>query len=137
MATGRGEQTILDGAGLDPLPDERVVLVDGRDLDPSEEKALNASKVPVVTVEDIAAGWTPEGPLHVHVDADVVNPDEMPAMNYPSPGGPSLDMVATAVAALHATGRVEAFSISSWNPALPQAEVAAAATRRIAAPFVG
>jgi arginase len=91
----------------------------------------------VVTVDDIAAGFAPEGPLYVHVDGDVVDPDEMPAMNYPAPGGPSLDAVAAAVAALRATGRVEAFSVSSWNPGLPGAEIAAAAMRRVAAPFIG
>ena len=29
MLTGRGEQTIVEAAGLTPLPDERVILVDG------------------------------------------------------------------------------------------------------------
>ncbi|HSR15845.1 MAG TPA: arginase family protein, partial [Gemmatimonadales bacterium] len=43
MLTGRGEQTVVAGAGLRPLPDERVVLVDARDLDPGEEEAVAAS----------------------------------------------------------------------------------------------
>lgn len=137
MVTGRGEQTIVDGAGLAPLPDARVVLVDGRDLDPGEDEAIAASGIAVVDVDDTGGGRAPDGgPLYVHVDGDVVDPGEMPAMNYPAPGGPSLDSVATAVAALQATGRVEAFSISSWNPELPGAEIAAAAIRRIAAPFL-
>jgi arginase len=136
MVTGRGEQTILDGAELEPLPDSMTVLVDGRDIDPGEDEALEASGIQVVTVDDVAGGWSPAGPLYVHVDGDVVDPDEMPAMNYPAPGGPSLDDVVAAVAELHATGRVEAFSISSWNPELPGSEIAAAATRRIAAPFI-
>jgi arginase len=137
MVIGRGEQTILDGTGLEPLADHRAVLVDGRDLDPGEDDALAASGVRTVSVDEIADGWAPDGPLHVHVDGDVVDPTEMPAMNYPAPGGPSLDAVAAAVAALHTTGRVEAFSISSWNPELPGAEIAAAAMQRIAAPFLG
>ncbi|MDJ0663252.1 MAG: arginase family protein [Acidimicrobiia bacterium] len=45
MITGRGEQTILAGAGLSPLPDERVVLVDGRALDPGEDDAIAASDI--------------------------------------------------------------------------------------------
>ena len=76
-------------------------------------------------------------PPHLTIVAPVsVDPGEMPAMNYPAPGGPALDAVVSAVASLHATGRVTAFSISSWNPELPGAEVAAAAMRRIAAPFL-
>ncbi|NNC75091.1 MAG: hypothetical protein HKN93_06215, partial [Acidimicrobiia bacterium] len=74
--------------------------------------------------------------LYVHVDVDVVDPEDMPAVNYPAPGGPSLETVAAAVAALASTGRVVAFSVSSWNPALPGSEVAAAATRRLASPFL-
>jgi arginase len=135
MLTGRGEQTIVRGAGLTPLGDERVVLVDGRDLDPGEDTALAESGVRVESMGSIADS-IPDGPLYVHVDADVVDPNEMPAMNYPAPGGPSLASVVEAVAALHATRRVVAFSISSWNPALPGADVAAAATLQIAAPFI-
>lgn len=136
MLTGRGDQTIVQGAGLVPVPDDRVVLVDGRDLDPGEDEALSASGVRIVTVDDIAAGWAPDGPLYVHVDVDVVDPSEMPAVNYPAPGGPPLAAVAGAVRTLHATGRVVAFSISSWNPAMPGADEAARATHRIAAPFL-
>ena len=38
--------------------------------------------------------------------------------------------------AIHGTGRVRAFSISSWNPALQGAERAADATDRVAKPFL-
>ena len=137
MIVGRGEQTIVEGTGLHPLPEERVMLVDGRDLDPGEDVAVANSGLSHTTVDRIGSDIPEVGPMYVHVDGDVVDPLEMPAMNYPAPGGPTLDQVATAVAELAATGRVVAFSISSWNPALPGADVAATATRRIAAPFLG
>ncbi len=135
MLTGRGEQTIVDGVGLRPIDDDRIWLVDGRDLDPGEDEAVAASGIHHVTIDEIAEN-PPPGDLYVHVDVDVVDPADMPAINYPSPGGPSAAAVARSVAALHATGRVVAFSISSWNPALEGADVAANATRRIAAPFL-
>lgn len=137
MLTGRGEQTIVEGAGLTPLPDERVILVDGRQLDPGEDDAVAASGITVTSVVDLAHSIPPDGPLYVHVDGDVVDPMEMPAMNYPVPGGPSLDVVRMAMIHLAATGRVVAFSVSSWNPELPGADVAAAATLQLAAPFIG
>lgn len=137
MATGRGEQTIVAGAGLDPLPDDRVFLVDGRDLDPGEDDAIAGSGVTHVTVDEVAASLPPAGPLYVHVDLDVVDPVEMPAMNYPAPGGPSVAAIRTVLSQLAATGRVAAFSISSWNPALPGADRAAAATLQAVAPFLG
>jgi arginase len=136
MLTGRGEQTIVDGAGLTPLPDERVILVDGRDLDPGEDEAIAASGITVTSVDQLAHSLPPGGPLYVHVDGDVVNPGEMPAMNYPAAGGPSLEAVRMAMIHLATTGRVLAFSISSWNPELPGAHIAAAATLQLAAPFL-
>ena len=77
----------------------------------------------------------PPGPLHVHVDLDVVDPLEMPAHNYPAPGGPSLREVRAALEHLAATGRVAAVSFSTWNPALPGADRAAAAAATLTAPF--
>lgn len=136
MLTGRGEQTIVESAGLTPLPDERVVLVDGRDLDQGEDAAIAASGVRVATVAEMATNQLPDGPIYVHVDGDVVDPTEMPAMNYPAPHGPSLREVRRALDALAATGRVVAFSVSSWNPTLPGADIAAAATEHLAAPFL-
>ena len=135
MLTGRGEQTVVDGAGLTPLPDSRVVLVDGRDLDPGEDDAVAAATIGHISVAEVASN-IPDGPLYVHIDGDVVDPTDMPAMNYPAPDGPSLDDVTEAVATLAATGRVVAFSISSWNPGLPGADVAAAAMEQLAGPFL-
>ena len=56
MLTGRGEQTIVESAGLTPLLDERVVLVDGRDLDQGEDASIAASDIRVATVAEIATG---------------------------------------------------------------------------------
>ena len=135
MLTGRGEQSIVAGAGLTPLPDARVVLIDGRDLDPGEDEAVAAAGIGHRSVAELTSN-IPSGPLYVHVDGDVVDPTDMPAMNYPAPGGPSLEDVRQAIVQLAATGQVVAFSISSWNPALPGADIAAVATARLAAPFL-
>jgi len=136
MLTGRGEQTIVTGAGLRPLPDEQVILVDARDLDPGEDEAVAASGMVVESVDRLAHTLPPDAPIYVHVDVDVVSPDDLPAVNYPAPEGPSLAQVRAAMIHLAATGRVVAFSISSWNPELPGADVAAAATYQLAAPFL-
>jgi len=135
MLTGRGEQTIVNGVGMTPIKDDRVWLVDGRDLDAGEDEAVAASGIHHVTVGEISAN-PPPGDLYIHIDVDVVDPIDMPGVNYPAPGGPSANAVADAVSALHATGRVVALSFSSWNPALDGADIAATATHRIAAPFL-
>jgi arginase len=135
MLTGRGEQSIVAGAGLAPLPDAQVVLIDGRDLDPGEDEAVATAGIGHRSIAELAAN-IPSGPLYVHVDGDVVDPSDMPAMNYPAPGGPPLQDVRRAIVQLAARGQVVAFSISSWNPALPGADIAAAATLQLAEPFL-
>jgi arginase len=137
MITGRGEQTIVEAVGMRPLDDSRVVLVDARDLDDGEDTAVAASGIPVKSIDDLVSGPPPPpGPIYVHVDVDVVNPQDLPAVNYPAQGGPSAASVKYAVDALASTGRVIAASVSSWNPALDGADRAAKATRSIMGTFI-
>jgi len=131
MLTGRGEQTIVEHVGLTPIADERVVLVDARDLDALEDVAVRQSGMAMTTVGDVAKSSPAAGPIYVHVDVDVVDPQDLPAINYPAPKGPSLDDVRDAVRQLASTERVVAASVSSWNPALPGADEASAATHAI------
>jgi arginase len=135
MVTGRGEQTIVAGAGLRVLPDARVLHVGARDLDPREQVAMKDSDVTVIAVAEVADIELPAGPLYVHVDLDVVDPEEMTATSYPAPGGPSVEEVIAALGRFAATGRVAACSVSSWNPALPGADRAAAIAARMAGVF--
>jgi arginase len=60
----------------------------------------------------------PGGPIHLHVDLDVVDPGELRGLRFPAPGGPDLDAVAGGVATVAATGRVVGLSIAAtWDPA--------------------
>src|SRR4051794_6655306 len=45
MLTGRALDLIGQPIGLEAIPDERVVLVDARDLDPAERDLLDASRI--------------------------------------------------------------------------------------------
>lgn len=135
MIVGRGEQTIVDGAGMHPISETDVVLVDGRDLDPEESIAVEESAMAVISVDDVP-GWTPPGgPLHVHVDVDVVDPTEMPAVNYPAPHGPTLETLRAALSRLAETGQVAAVTFSVWNPSLPGADEAERACASLAESF--
>jgi arginase len=119
MLVGRGEQTMPQGVGLRPLAEKRVILTDGRDLDPGEREALQASGVThLPDVTDLLNFPLPDSPLYVHFDTDVVDPAEIPAMNYPAPGGPSVATVGRVFRHLASTGRIQAVSLSSWNPDL-------------------
>jgi len=136
MITGRGDQSLLEAVELTPVPDERVVLSGARDLDPAEAEALAASGLSRLSVHDIAHAVPPDGPLFVHLDVDVVNPHEMPAVDYPAGGGPGVAAVRAAMIHLAATDRVVGFSVAAPNPDLAGAPVANGATRLLAAAFL-
>ena len=59
----------------------------------------------------------PDGPLYVHLDADVIDPAEVPGLRFPAPGGPSAAQIAGALRLLLGTGRVAAVGMAcSWHP---------------------
>ena len=70
-------------------------------------------------------------PIHLHIDLDVINSDEAPAMNYPVPGGPSVDDVAEACRVFISINEVVAISISGWNGSMDEDGRTAAACRKI------
>ena len=111
-------------AGLDPpLPEERAVLVGGRDLDPGERESVNRSRV---HESDDAAGalaaLPPDAPLYVHVDTDVLDPSLTPEAGFPAPGGWSVERMRAEVGTLAASGRVVALSICPSAPPALDAE---------------
>lgn len=117
MLTGRGEMTMPQALGLRPLAEERVYLSDGRDLDPLEGDALASSGVHLRPLAELVP---PSGPLYVHFDVDVLRTADMPAVNYPAAGGPTVDELAHVFSVLAQTGRVAAVSLSAWNPELDE-----------------
>ena len=113
---------IATAIGLRPVAEDRVLLVDARDLDPPEAEYLARAAIRRSTVRD-AATSLPDGPLYLHVDIDVVDPDDLPGLLFPALGGPSLPAVAEAVRDILATGRVAAFGLAcTWHPGSGAAE---------------
>ncbi len=119
MLAGRGDLSLSAAVGLAPLAENRIILTDGRDLDPEESEMLTRSEV--VHLGDPAAliefdlGYDP---LWVHFDVDVVALADSPAQNYPAEGGPPAADLAPVFAFLARTGRLAAVSVSTWNPEL-------------------
>jgi arginase len=126
LATGRGPSL-----GLPPsLADERLVHLGSRDLDPAEEKALAESQVTLVTSRmakergaaeaakdaakklDSTSDW-----IVCHLDVDVVDPELIPAVNYPTPGGLGVEEVAALIRALSNTGKLRLLELAAYNPA--------------------
>jgi len=103
--------------GLRAIVEERVVLVDARDLDPPEQEYLRQSRIRRLALEELSPDALPVGPLYVHLDLDVVDPTELPDVRYPAPGGPSLAAVVEAVRMIVRTGQVVGVGIAcTWSP---------------------
>lgn len=130
---GRGNQHLLRGLQLAPIAEADIVVSDVRNLDPAEEVMLRESQVAVYeTLGELDAAQLPDKPLYIHLDTDVVDCAEMPAMSYPEPGGPTLEESIASLRTALDKARVVAVLFSLWNSTLPGADEAMAATLRLA-----
>lgn len=111
MAMG-GDADKLAPLGLRAVPEERVVLVGARDLDPAEVAYLATSPVRLRTAADVASADLPDGPVLVHVDLDVIDASLVAGLRFPVHGGPSTVAVVGAVRRLVAGGRVCALDVA-------------------------
>ena len=72
-----------------------------------------------MVADDVAgalAGLPDDAPLHVHLDGDVLDPEDAPGVDFPAPGGWRLPHLVDEMAALAATGRVVGVSLCCGNP---------------------
>jgi arginase len=116
--------------GLRSVPEDRVLLAGARDLDPPEAAWLAAAQAHRTEVTSLTTAGLPDGPLYVHLDLDVIDPGELPALRYPAPGGVTSAQLTAALRTLLATGRVAAVGMAcTW---LPGHAAPAALTRDLA-----
>ncbi|MBN1203095.1 MAG: arginase family protein [Anaerolineae bacterium] len=137
MLAGRGEQHLMAGVELPPLSEKNIVLTDARDLDPGEAASLKTSAVThLPDIHDLLTAPLPSTPIYVHLDVDVVNPDEMPGMSYPAPGGPSLEETAAVIKRVARDGHVIGLLVGLWNEDLVSDDRALQGTLKLMRAFV-
>ncbi len=121
------------------LEEENIVHVASRALDPLESKAMASSPMKLYSASavrkqgvfkvaaDTAAyladrcDW-----ITCHLDVDSIDPSFIPAVNFPEPGGLSLEEVKPVVEALKRTGKLRVFDLTAYNPTLDQNGTSAA-----------
>lgn len=117
VAVGHDGLGLAAGLGLAPVAERRVVLGDGRDLDPRERELLDASAVRRVPVDALDATTVPDGPLYLHIDVDVLDAAAVSDLRYPVMAGPSVAAVVAAIERVRGTGRVVAVGLAcTWTP---------------------
>ncbi|WP_371575202.1 arginase family protein [Streptomyces sp. NBC_01314] len=133
LATGRGQADLTDLEGLGPyLRDEDVRLFGIRDEFEDDRSELAALKIPVVTVGDLRT-WgaddlaqvtaqsfeTPElNGFWVHLDADVLDPSVMPAVDSPDPDGLLPDELTALLSPLVRSPHCVGLNITIYDPDL-------------------
>jgi arginase len=119
MLAGLGEQTMPQAVGLQPFSQDRIVLTDGRDLDPGEKELVESSRlIHLVDPESLYDYPFPESPMYIHFDTDLINPLDAPAMSYAAKGGPRASELEDIFRFLAKAPQVVAISLSAWNPKL-------------------
>ncbi len=134
---GMGNESLMQAVGLTPIPEADVVITDARDLDPAEGDNLRQSAlVDLPDVNALNSIDLPEKPLYVHFDTDIVNGDEMPGMNYPAEGGPSLAESSATMQRIARDGQIAGVLFSLWNQEKDGADTALASTLQVVRDFV-
>jgi arginase len=99
-----------------PLPTERIVLVDVRNLDPEEERLIRATATTIAAaapgrpgadlqaaVDELAARCDV---LYLHIDSDILDASLTPNHRTREPGGIDLEQAAAVIETVMATGKV-------------------------------
>jgi arginase len=129
---GRGNEALMAAVGLTPIPETDVIITDARDLDPQEGVNLRDSDLcHLPDANDLLTFPLPQRPLYIHLDTDVIDAAEMPAMNYPVYGGPSTEQVAVVVERIAREGQIVGVLFTLWNESLEGADRALAQTLRL------
>lgn len=106
-----------------PLPTNRIVMVDVRNLDPAEEQLIRATDVTIAAPakgfpgEDLQAAIDALAAecdlIYLHIDSDILDERYVPNHHTVEPNGPSMEQVLAAVETVMATGKVVAYAIVS------------------------
>ncbi|MFX1466017.1 MAG: arginase family protein [Promethearchaeota archaeon] len=130
IATGQCYPDLLTQIGnMSPIPESHTMHVGARDLDPKERELLENSEVQVVTTDELKEDsqmkilhsaltklHSQVQEVYLHIDIDVIDPQEAPGVNYRTPNGLSLDEMEKAIKMIAANFRIKAAALTAYNP---------------------
>ena len=115
MLVGHGDQRIATAIGLNPYPENQIILSDGRDLDQGEREALQSSKIIKCSIGNIFKHISQDENIYLHWDTDVVDAEqEKPALKYHVKSGPTYSEMGMLFETL-AKRNIVAISVSAWH----------------------
>ena len=106
-----------------PIPTDRILMVDVRNLDPAEEQLVRATSIKIAApaegfpgmdlteaIQDLASRCDY---LYLHIDSDILDARFVPNHGTKEPNGPDIAQVSAAIDTVMATDKVVAFAIVS------------------------
>lgn len=104
------------------IADDHVALVGGRALDPGERQNLERSHVTHIPFDaehaDVApvVAFARRKKIWLHIDLDVVDPSQMPAVVFAAPDGAPLTSLRELVTQLVSVADVRGFEVCGYDP---------------------
>ena len=124
-----------------PIPTDRILMVDVRNLDPAEEQLVRATSVGIAApaegfpgddlqsaMDDLASRCDY---LYLHIDSDILDESFVPNHGTREPDGPNIEQVIEAIDTVMATGKVVAFALVSVSGDGDGAEVSRTSAARL------
>ncbi|MFW9992627.1 MAG: arginase family protein [Candidatus Odinarchaeota archaeon] len=117
-------------ADIDPLQESHALHIGGRDLDQGEQELFESTEVETISTAEIKATGLRESLLpklkalqrqvqhiYLHIDIDIVDPQEAPGVDYRAPHGFSLNEVEQIIQIISEHLPVQAAALTAYNPA--------------------
>ena len=131
VANGLGNQGYWIGLTDQPvIQSTHTILIGIRDLDPGEQESLQNSGATIISGEMFATGIATQSlrevikeigtvveQIYLHLDIDVLDPEIVPGVTYPSPSGLTREQLSDAQELIGRTLPVRAASLTAFNPA--------------------
>lgn len=106
-----------------PIPTDRIVMVDVRNLDEPEEQLIRSTDVTIVPNVDGVIDSSLERAItdladrcdliYFHIDSDILDASYVPNHGTREPNGPNMAQVQAAIDTVMATGKVAAYAVVS------------------------
>ena len=124
VCAGLAFPTWREGSAIQaPLPMDRILMVDVRNLDPAEQSLLDFAGVPVAAPASGFPGTNVQAAIddlaervdhiYLHVDSDILDATLVPNHGTREPNGPDLAQVQQIIAAVMQTGKVSGYAVVS------------------------
>jgi arginase len=125
MATGNCWTALTASIpGYHPMPEEKILLVGGHDLDTLEESRLRASSITVISPETLRRNsgdltfFPTVTSVYLHVDLDILDPTFVKANAYAAPGGLFPDDLFSVISLIKKNHSISAIAFTSYDPSM-------------------